>query len=99
MQALQAEGLNGLEIAERLGMAGSTVYDYLHDPTGEKAKARKWASGGKCNKSAPFASWAEAIEAAGFPRPARGKYERSELTRMRMSVAIRAAKAKTKAAA
>lgn len=29
------------------------------------------------NKSAPFAKWADAVEAAGFPRPEPGKYERT----------------------
>lgn len=37
------------------------------------------------NKNAPFKSWADAIEAAGFPRPQVGKYERTDRIRARMS--------------
>lgn len=29
-----------------------------------------------CNRSAPFEQWADAIEAAGFPRPRKGRYSR-----------------------
>lgn len=35
----------------------------------------------------PFDSWAEVIEAAGFPRPVPGKYKRTAETRRRMSLA------------
>lgn len=34
--------------------------------------------GGRINTNAPFAKWADAIEAAGFPRPRRGGYDRSD---------------------
>ena len=46
MRALQAEGLNGLEIAARLGLSNRTVSEYLLDPTGEKTRARK--TRGRC---------------------------------------------------
>lgn len=37
------------------------------------------------NPSAPFVRWADAIEAAGFPRPRVGGFPRTEETRRRMS--------------
>lgn len=37
------------------------------------------------NRSAPFATWADAIEAAGFPRPRTGLYTRTAEVRARMS--------------
>lgn len=40
---------------------------------------------GTRNKSAPFATWADAIEAAGFPRPRRGYYKRTPEVRARMA--------------
>lgn len=36
-----------------------------------------------CQPKAPFGSWADAVEAAGFPRPQQGHYERTPLTAAR----------------
>lgn len=41
VKALRAEGLLLREIAERMGLAVSTVHDLLADPTGEAARERK----------------------------------------------------------
>jgi transcriptional regulator len=38
------------------------------------------------NPGAPFAKWADAIEAAGFDRPGIGGYERSSAQRLRVSI-------------
>ena len=43
-----AEGLSIAEIARRLGRAEATVKAYLHDPTGEKARAVKARYLGVC---------------------------------------------------
>lgn len=41
------------------------------------------------NPGAVFAYWADAIEAAGFPRPEVGKYERTSETRRRSSESLK----------
>lgn len=45
---LKAEGLNGLEISARLGVARSTVYQWLNDPDGDRNRARKVRYHGTC---------------------------------------------------
>lgn len=47
----------------------------------------------------PFPTWADAIEAAGFPRPRRGHYPRTAEVRRRLSEAQRARYAREKGAA
>jgi predicted transcriptional regulator len=46
--ALRAEGLLYREIAERLGLAPSTVHDYATDPDGTRVRARKAKADGAC---------------------------------------------------
>jgi AraC-like DNA-binding protein len=42
------DGLKWREIAQRLGLALTTVHAYYNDPTGEIARARKASYGGTC---------------------------------------------------
>ncbi len=56
------EGLSVAEIAARLGRAPATVRSYFYDPTGEKNRARKAGSGGRC-------------ESCGAPTTLRGGQE------------------------
>lgn len=48
-KALRDQGLLLREIGERLGIATSTVFDVLSDPTGEKVRARKDSYRGVCD--------------------------------------------------
>jgi hypothetical protein len=41
VKTLRDQGLNGMEIARRLGFGNTYVYDLLNDPCGEKLVARK----------------------------------------------------------
>lgn len=45
---LKAEGLNGIEIAERMGISRSYAYELLSDPGGAADRARKASYGGRC---------------------------------------------------
>jgi transposase len=47
---LRGEGLREREIAERMGVARTTVDAWLHDPDGSRLKARKDAYGGTCKQ-------------------------------------------------
>ena len=46
--ALLAEGLNGVQIADRLGLSRAYTYALIHDPDGSKDKLRKRAYGRPC---------------------------------------------------
>lgn len=48
IRPLRGEGLSVSEICERVGLARSTVYELLRDPTGEKVRARKACAAGTC---------------------------------------------------
>lgn len=45
---LKAEGLNGIQIAERMGVSRSYAYDLLNDPAGDRDRARKASYRGEC---------------------------------------------------
>lgn len=45
---LHAQGLNGTQIAKRLGLSVSYTYGLLSDPDGHEARERKLNSGGVC---------------------------------------------------
>ena len=47
-EVLRREGLKYREIAERMGVATSTVGEYFRDPDGSKLKARQRSYGGEC---------------------------------------------------
>lgn len=47
---IEAEGLGIPELAKRLGRGSSVIGDYLRDPTGEKARARKRRRYGLCEE-------------------------------------------------
>jgi hypothetical protein len=46
--ALKAQRLNGIQIAERLGISRSYAYELLNDPEGRKVRARKDSYRGEC---------------------------------------------------
>jgi hypothetical protein len=48
IEALAGRGLGSEEIAERLGLARSTVNKYRRDPEGERERARRERYRGRC---------------------------------------------------
>lgn len=50
VHALKATGLNGVQIAERLGLSRSYTYELLSDPEGNVVRARKDSYRGTCER-------------------------------------------------
>lgn len=50
IEALAGRGLGSEEIADRLGLARSTVNKYRHDPDGERERARRERYRGRCRR-------------------------------------------------
>lgn len=57
---------------------------------GEYPAATSVYRAGSQHSTSPFVSWADAIEAAGFPRPAVGRYERSAESRKAAGIRLAA---------
>lgn len=59
--------------------------DWSHAPGAGYPFASQVYRGSRSQKNSPFASWADAIEAAGFPRPLTGQYPRTDEWRLAVS--------------